>query len=77
MEVDLRSSTPENRTLCWFVNGIQQKCFFYNLPATVKMGILIQCQGDCIEFISFDELQEPTKQPKRNEIAYTFEGMEV
>ena len=77
MELDLRSQVKERRTLYWFVNGIQQKCFFYNVPLIVKMGILIQCQGDCIEFISFDELREPTKQQKKNEIGYAFEGADV
>ena len=77
MELDLRNRIKEQRTLRWFVNGIQQKYFFTCIPASVKMGIVMVGRDDCLEFVSFDGLREPTRQVKRDELGYTFEGEEL
>ena len=39
MEVDLRSEEKEERTLHWFVDGMQQKGFFKGLPDSVEFGV--------------------------------------
>ena len=39
MEVDLRSSEKEKRTLHWFVNGKQQKGFIKGVPDRVTFGV--------------------------------------
>ena len=39
MEVDLRSSVPEQRTLHWFVDGKQQDVFVTHLPQSVEFGV--------------------------------------
>ena len=41
MEVDLRSSEKEKRTLHWFVRGKQQKGFISGLPKQVEFGVFI------------------------------------
>lgn len=38
-EADLRSKEREKRTLKMFVNGRQQKYFFYNLPDSVRFCV--------------------------------------
>ena len=39
MEVDLRENDKEQRTLHFFVNGVQQKVFFTGLPAAVTFAV--------------------------------------
>ena len=77
MEIDLRSITGLQRTLHWFINGIQQKVFLFNLPAKIKMCIILQNQADSFELISLEDLREPTRQQKKDELGYPFEGEEV
>ena len=68
MEADLRSGEKKKRTLHFFVNGMLEKTFFYNLPERVKMGVGIRGQNDCIEFVSLEELSSPSIPP--NDYAY-------
>lgn len=38
-EVDMRSKEREKRTMKMFINGKQQKYYFYNLPETVRFCV--------------------------------------
>ena len=39
MEVDMRSSEAEKRTLHFFINGTQQNVYFNKLPSQVKFAV--------------------------------------
>lgn len=39
MEADLRSENPEERTLYFFINNIQQKIFFTKLPSRIQFAV--------------------------------------
>ena len=39
MEVNLTSQDPSQRTLHWFVNGVQQKIFITGVPARVEFAV--------------------------------------
>ena len=39
MEVDLRSERREERTLHWFVRGVQQRVFIVGLPSSIEFGV--------------------------------------
>lgn len=49
-EVDLRSKERKKRTLKMFINGRQQKYFFYNLPDSVRFFVCyrILCKENSI-----------------------------
>ena len=48
MEADLRSREKKKRTLHFFVNGMLEKIFFYNIPERVKMGVVLSLIRDTI-----------------------------
>ena len=75
MEADLRSGEKNKRTLHFFVNGMLEKIFFYNIPESVKMGVLITQQNDCIEFLSLEELSSPSIPPNDYAFGCPFEGV--
>ena len=74
MEADLRSREKKKRTLHFFVNGKLEKIFFYNLPQSVKMGVMMDKQNDCIEFLSLEELSSPSIPVTDYAFGYAFEG---
>ena len=77
MEADLRSGEKKKRTLHFFVNGMLEKYFFYNVPESVKMGVMIYEQNDCIEFLSLEELSSPSIPPNDYAWGSPFEGVQV
>ena len=75
LEVDLRSSDRKERTLFWFVNGIQQKYYFYNVPETIKFALAFEGTDNRVEFVSFEELPQPTYGSKEDSLSCLFEGV--
>ena len=41
MEIDLRSKTPEERTIHWFINDKQQRVMFTGVPETVEFAVCV------------------------------------
>ena len=74
MEADLRSGEKKERTLHFFVNGMLETIFFYNLPERVKMGVGMREQNDCIEFLSLEELSSPSIPPTDLMYGQNYEG---
>ena len=76
MEVDLRSNRPKDRTLRFFINRVQQRNFFYNLPPSIKFGIGMHAKHDSVRFLSLDELTSPIHQVRSLDYSYSFSGDE-
>ena len=76
IEVDLRSSEKEERTVHLFVDNRQSPLFFYGVPESVKMGVFF-LQPASIEFESFEEVRESAARQLEGEYGYKFEGEEV
>ena len=74
MEADLRSREKKKRTLHFFVNGMLEKYFFYNIPQRVKMGFVLLSENNCIEFLSLEELSSPSIPANDYAYGYAFEG---
>ena len=74
VELNLSSVDGATRQVRWFINDVQQKCFFYNLPACVKIGIMLKRINDAVKFLHFQQLKSETSQPKSDEKGYPFEG---
>ena len=73
MEADLRSGEKKNRTLHFFVNGMLEKIFFYNVPERVKMGVSLEGENDSLEFLSFEELSASSVPKNAYQRGYSFD----
>ena len=75
VEVNVKSEDRKKRTVHIFINGIQQKIFFENVPASVMFGFLIMKKDESVEFVRIAELKESSVKAKRDSFGYDFEGM--
>ena len=50
MELNLTSTNPDQRTIRWFVNGVQQPIFFNRIPAQVQFGVCVTSFSSFILF---------------------------
>ena len=60
LEIDIRSSTPSERTMHLFIHGTQQKPYAINLPPSICFFALIYAQYDCMTFIEYQKVSNPT-----------------
>ena len=75
VEVNVKSEDRKKRTVHIFINGIQQKIFFENVPASVMIGFTMWKKDDSVEFVRIAELKESSVQAKRDSVGYDFEGI--
>ena len=75
VEVNVKSEDRKKRTVHIFINGIQQKIFFENVPQSVMIGFAMKKKDESVEFVRIAELKESSVEAKRDSIGYDFEGM--
>ena len=56
IEIDIRSSTPSERTMHLFINGTQQKPYAINLPPSICFFTLLSAQNDCMTFTEYERV---------------------
>ena len=71
MEADLRSSHPEERTLRWFVDGIEQPMFIFDLPSPVMFSFSFRSS---VVFVSFEILSRPSQNFRHDSLGYPYVG---
>ena len=59
IELDLRESTPEKRTMHLFINDNQVKLYGYKIPQSPQFGVDISNQNDQIRFEGYCIRFEP------------------
>ena len=75
VEVNVKSDDRKKRTVHIFINGIQQKIFFENVPQSVMIGFAMKKKDESVEFVRIAELKESSVKAKRDSMGYDFEGM--
>ena len=74
VEVNVKSDDRKKRTVHIFINGIQQKIFFENVPPSVMFGFAMKKKDESVEFVRIAELKESSVKAKRDSFGYDFEG---
>ena len=60
IEIDIRSSTPSERTMHLFINGTQQKPYAINLPPSICFMTELCYQNDYMTFVEYQRVSNPT-----------------
>ena len=60
IEIDIRSSTPSERTMHLFINGTQQKPYAINLYPSICFMTEMCCQKDYMTFTEYQRVSNPT-----------------
>ena len=58
VELDLRESEGEKRTMHTFVNGIQQKPFGTHISPSPQFAVFLYQQNDSMIFVSYSQVEE-------------------
>ena len=60
IEIDIRSSTPSERTMHLFINGTQQKPYAINLYPSICFFTHLAGQNDCMTFTEYQRVSNPS-----------------
>ena len=60
IEIDIRSSTPSERTMHLFINGTQQKPYAVNLYPSICFITFLYAQNDYMIFTEYQRVNNPT-----------------
>ena len=67
--MNVKSDDRKKRTVHIFINGMQQKIFFFeNLPTSVIIGFLMAKKNESVEFVRIGELKESSVTAKRDRL---------
>ena len=72
-EIDIRSSTPSERTMHLFLNGVQQKPFAVNLPPSICFFTHLFQQNEYMTFVEYQKVSDPSHKEISGQSSFPFQ----